>query len=199
MKSDFEKIKDIAAIGHKEPIPTENLYVSLKVSQKLKDTDIYIEKEGKIFEAKLTRRREQWRAKRETGIAAEKAVEDFDKLVVVGAPGSGKTTLLKYIALKTCKQNLERQERACVPVPIILRKLLASGKNLRDYIDDVFDKYEFPKAKKSSRMIFGREDADFCLMALMSWRQKKIRNELLTRFINLRKNIIRAKSLLHQE
>ena len=36
MKADFERIKDISAIvGQKEPVPLENIYVSLKLSEKI--------------------------------------------------------------------------------------------------------------------------------------------------------------------
>jgi len=71
-----------------------------------------------------------------------------ENLVIVGVPGSGKTTLLKHLALKTCKENLDKQERICVPVPITLRELSESEKDLRGYIEVVFEKYHFPKAKE---------------------------------------------------
>lgn len=71
-----------------------------------------------------------------------------DKLVIVGAPGSGKTTLLKHLALKTCKENLEKQERICVPLPITLREFSESENDLRRYIDAVFEKYQFSNAKE---------------------------------------------------
>jgi predicted NACHT family NTPase len=48
-----------------------------------------------------------------------------NKLVIVGAPGSGKTTLLKHLAL-----------------------LSDSGKDLGEYIDAVFEKYQFHEAKE---------------------------------------------------
>jgi HEAT repeat protein/energy-coupling factor transporter ATP-binding protein EcfA2 len=164
MKADFETIKDISAIGKKELVPLENIYVSLKVSEKIKRSEVLcdsieftiklkerespIEKERTIVDEKTEPRKEERRAERERILDAERAVKEFDKLVIVGALGSGKTTLLKHLALKTCKENLEKLERTCVPIPITLREFSESGKDLKQYIDEVFEKYQFPKAKE---------------------------------------------------
>jgi predicted NACHT family NTPase len=43
-------------------------------------------------------------------------------------------------------ENLEKQERITVPVLITLKQFLESGKNLRDYMDDVFAQFDFPEA-----------------------------------------------------
>ncbi len=43
MKKDFETIKDISAIGQKDPIPLEQMYVSLKVSEKTREHEIPLE------------------------------------------------------------------------------------------------------------------------------------------------------------
>jgi energy-coupling factor transporter ATP-binding protein EcfA2 len=148
MKSEFETIKDITAIGQKEPIPLEEIYVSLRLCEKTTEREVPFEKEGKIFAEELIEKEMADRkAEREKVLDAEGALKDFDKLVIVGVPGSGKTTLLKYLALKTCKENIEKQERACVPIPITLREFLGSGRTLREYIDNVFENYKFPKAK----------------------------------------------------
>ncbi|MCJ7813720.1 NACHT domain-containing protein, partial [bacterium] len=149
MKTDFETIKDISAIGQKEPaVPLENIYVSLKLSKKTKEREIPIEKEVEIFKEEFAKKEMKKQVEREKIIDAERAIKDYNRLVIIGVPGSGKTTLLKYFALKTCKENLEKQERTCVPVPITLRWFLESGKNLRNYIDEVFENYSFPKAKE---------------------------------------------------
>jgi HEAT repeat protein len=164
MKADFETIKDITAIGQQEPVPLENIYVSLKLSEKietsevvddsveftikLKEPGISIEKERALAEEKRETRKVDRYVERERILDADRAVTEYDKLVIVGAPGSGKTTLLKHLALKTCKRNIEQQERTCVPIPITLRAFAESGKELRHYIDDVFENYHFPKAKE---------------------------------------------------
>jgi len=148
MKSEFETIKDITAIGQKEPIPLEEIYVSLRLCEKTTEREIPFEKEGKIFAEELIEKEmAERKAEREKVLDAEAALKDYDKLVIIGVPGSGKTTFLKHLALKSCKENLEKQERTCVPIPIVLRELFEKGKELRDYINDVFEKYQFPQAK----------------------------------------------------
>jgi len=179
MKKDFETITDISAIGQKEPVPLEEIYVSLRLveSEKprekeimadvyFKDTsdvvwkdtdDVKWTKEGilreRLKEEKILRKRpqeteEEKRLSKGKIFDAEKAVKDFDKLVVVGAPGSGKTTLIKHLALKSCQENIEKQERASLPIPITLREFSESEKDLEEYIEEVFEKYQFPKAKE---------------------------------------------------
>ena len=154
MKKDFETLKDVTAIGQKEPIPLDEIYVSLRVSETGKEREIPLDKEAKIFEEELAEHKKESAEKERERVLqkqrildADTAVRQHNRLVIVGVPGSGKTTLLKHFALRTCKENLEKQERTCVPVPITLRRLLEDGKSLKDYIDVVFDKYDFPKAK----------------------------------------------------
>ena len=150
MKKDFETIKDISAIGQKDPIPLEQMYVSLKVSEKTREREIPLEKGRKIFDEEVIQKKKEVErpTERVNIIDVDKAVKDYRKFVIVGAPGSGKTTVLRHLALKSCKENLEKQERICTPVPIILLKFLESGKDLRDYIDVVFEEYDFPRAKE---------------------------------------------------
>ena len=148
MKSDFETIKDISAIGQREPIPLEDIYVSLRVSEKVTEREIPIDRELKIFEQDLMRTKPERGIERQRVIDADKAVKDYNRLVIVGAPGSGKTTLLKHLALSSCHENLKEQGRTCVPIPVTLREFADSEKGLRAYIDDVFEKYQFPRAKE---------------------------------------------------
>jgi energy-coupling factor transporter ATP-binding protein EcfA2 len=148
MKADFERITDISAIGQKEPVPLENNYVSLKLTETVKEREIPVDKDRKIIEDELIRKELERPAERARVLDAERAINDYNKLVIVDAPGSGKTTLLKHLALKSCMENLTALERTCVPIPITLRELSESGKDLRQYIDAVFEKYQFPKAKE---------------------------------------------------
>ncbi|NOR18327.1 NACHT domain-containing protein, partial [candidate division WOR-3 bacterium] len=148
LKTDFERIKDISAIGQKEPVPLENIYVSLKLTETVKEREIPVDEDRKIVEDELIRKELEGPAERARVLDAERAITDYNKLVIVGAPGSGKTTLLKHLALKSCTENLKVLERTCVPIPITLRELAESGKDIRQYIDDVFEKYDFPKAKE---------------------------------------------------
>jgi predicted NACHT family NTPase len=155
LKTEFERIKDISAIGQKEPVPLENIYVSLRLRErirrsevlcdsleftiKLKERDRPVEKKRTVVKAKPEPEKVEKQEERVRILDADSAVADYDRLVIVGAPGSGKTTLLRHLALKFCKENLARQERTCIPVPITLREFSDSGKELRRYIDAVFE------------------------------------------------------------
>ena len=148
LKAKFETITDISAIGQKEPVPLENIYVSLKLTGTAKEREIPVDKDRKIIEDELIKKESEKPAERARVLDAERAINDYNKLVIVGAPGSGKTTLLKHLALKSCTENLKVLERTCVPIPITLRALSDSEKDIRQYTDDVFEKYQFPKAKE---------------------------------------------------
>jgi len=154
MKRDFTTIEDISAIGRKELISLEQIYVSLRLSSEIGEQEFAEdeEEEWRIFEEEgedeTEEKEEQLSRVVAEVIDADSAVRIYDRLVIVGAPGSGKTTLLKYLAVRECKKNLDREERTCVPIPIKLRELGDNGKSLRAHVDKVFEKYEFPKAKK---------------------------------------------------
>jgi len=148
LKTEFETIKDISAIGQKESVPLENIYVSLRLTDTVKEREITVDKDRKIIEDELIKKELEKPAERARVLDAERAITDYNKLVLVGAPGSGKTTLLKHLALKSCTENLKVRKRTCVPIPITLRDLSESGKDIRQYIDAVFEKYDFPKAKE---------------------------------------------------
>jgi len=149
MREDFATIKDISAIGQKDDVPLESIYVSPKLTDKGIEGLIREEEEWKIFKSG-TPDKEDWdeRANEAMILDAERTVGEYNRLVIIGLPGSGKTTLMKYITLKYCRENLEKQDRTCVPIPIILRELAESGETLRSYIDIVFKRYKFPKANK---------------------------------------------------
>jgi len=148
LKADFERITDISAIGQKESVPLENIYVSLRLTETVKEREILVDKDRKIIEDELIKKEIERPAERARVLDAERAITDYNKLVIVGAPGSGKTTLLKHLALKSCTENLKVLERTCVPILITLRELSDSGKDIRQYINDVFEKYQFHEAKE---------------------------------------------------
>ncbi len=156
MKTDFQTIRDVSAIGQREAVWLENIYVSLKVSEKSErpmDVLMDADEASKIFDGKemeLPERKRRLEIGRGRVMDADTAVKNYRRLVVVGAPGAGKTTLLKHMALKACKENIEAQERLTVPIPITLRDFVQSGNTLlRMYINTVFEKYDFPEAADS--------------------------------------------------
>ncbi|MBE9592656.1 MAG: NACHT domain-containing protein, partial [Proteobacteria bacterium] len=151
MKSEFKRITDISMLGRIEPVPLEQIFVSLKLIEKVTGREIPVEKENeKEPEKKKPQKPElvEERIKRDQIFDSEEVVKRFNRIVIVGVPGSGKTTLIKHLALKSCMENLNNQERVTVPVPVTLRELLDSGQELREYINSVFEKFDFPKAKK---------------------------------------------------
>ncbi|MBN1900890.1 HEAT repeat domain-containing protein, partial [Candidatus Sumerlaeota bacterium] len=147
LKKEFENIKEVSAIGQMESIPLEDIYVSLKLCEKMKGLPLRMDTNLKIFEEKIARDKMVKQEKRDRIIDTEKALNEHNKLMITGAPGSGKTTLLRHLALKLCKENLEKGEKIQAPIPITLGEFSESGKDLREYIDKVFEKFEFPKAK----------------------------------------------------
>ena len=54
MKADFATIKDISAIGQKEPIPLEEIYVSPKLTEEVTEPEVAPEDEWKLFDERLT-------------------------------------------------------------------------------------------------------------------------------------------------
>lgn len=142
MIQEFRIIKDVSVFSEKEGIELEDIYVTLKLM------------EGGCGSAQILHdnlsgiRRLDRRSESGKRIEPDAAVKRFHRLVILGPPGAGKTTLLKYLALKFCKDNIKKKERIIVPIPIILREFSESGKELRDYIDDVFEKYHVPEAKE---------------------------------------------------
>jgi predicted NACHT family NTPase len=139
MKDDFQTIQDISAIGQKEPVPLEDLYVSLKLSETSREREIPFEMdketELKIFDGKEMERKAKGIKRMERVLDVDTAVRSIHRMVVVGAPGAGKTTILKHLALKSCKTNIENLERLTVPIPITLREFIREGIGVRNYID----------------------------------------------------------------
>ncbi len=160
MKREFERIKDISAIGQKEPIELEKIYVSLQLSEKRErepQPEMLLkkrerereEREEELERSEYNRKPPEERIEdRRIDIDADDAVEKFGKMVIVGVPGSGKTTLLKHVAIKSCKENLETLERTIVPIFIRLSDFSDSHQTLREYMTTVFERFDFPQAEE---------------------------------------------------
>lgn len=106
IKNDFKTIKDISAIGQTALMPLEDMYVYLRLSEtdNILEMDIDLEKSGHLKDEFIKFENEKRLTKGKI-FDSEKAVKDFDKLVLVGDPGSGKTTLLRHVALKKQKSS----------------------------------------------------------------------------------------------
>lgn len=148
LKADFEKIKDVSAIGQRQAILLEEIYVSLKLSQTRSRAKPEMMDRSKADKKEMAAWEAGRMVKSQQVMDADVAVENHLRLVILGAPGAGKTTLLKHLALAACKQNLDQQDRVRVPVWITLRELVnCDASCLRDYIDTVFQTYDFADAR----------------------------------------------------
>ena len=152
LMSQFETIKDLSVIGQNEEIKLEEIYVSLKLIENLPEHKIVLKKNKHFNEDFFVERTSdkltitfagKESSKSEIIFNADDIINKFNKLVIVGAPGSGKTTFLKHFALKSCKENLENNQRITVPIVIILKDFADSGTSVREYIDYILEKYNF--------------------------------------------------------
>lgn len=152
MKAEFESINEISALGQTEAVPLEEIYIKLKLSEKRRERVHPRVDEFRLFdgleEEKEERDEERFRIEQTRIVDADKVFNEYKRLVIVGDPGSGKTTLLKHLALKSCLENFEKQERKSVPIFISIREFSDSGLSLEEYIPKVFEDFDFPEAAK---------------------------------------------------
>ncbi len=154
LKRDVEINDDLFALGWKEPVNLEKIYVPLKLIRKKEDHEIPVDRdpetELKITDDRLKEngRKPGFTAAHEQVIDADRLLKDHSLLVLLGPPGAGKTTLLKYLICKTCKTNIEQGEINSAPIFISLREFSRAAKSLRGYIDDIFSRYYLPRAPK---------------------------------------------------
>ncbi len=121
IKKNSQIIGDVSAFSRRKEIHFEEIYVPLK----LKEINL-----------------ESWTQEKTRVMEPETAVNNYPRLVILGAPGAGKTTLLKYLTLYYCKKHPGEQPHsdALIPIPINLRDFPAGGASVRDVIATVFEK-----------------------------------------------------------
>lgn len=100
-------------IGMDRPVPLEGIYINVNIRNELArqlefDSDLHEWRSAQGFASYRTR-----------GIPAVKAVNDHDRLLVLGRPGAGKTTFLKYLVITSLRRELSRQ---LVPVFVPLKE-----------------------------------------------------------------------------
>jgi hypothetical protein len=81
-------------------------------------------------------------AKRVTGLSL---VKKNRNLFILGKPGAGKTTFLKYIAVQAAEPNKPVIDK--VPIFVSLKRWADSGIELLPFIEEQFDKCDFPAAQ----------------------------------------------------
>jgi hypothetical protein len=82
------------------------------------------------------------KAKRVSGLTLVKRNKN---LFILGKPGAGKTTFLKYIAVQAAEPKKPIIDK--VPLFISLKSWADSGKELMPFIEEQFDKCDFPAAR----------------------------------------------------
>lgn len=104
-----------------------------------------------------------------------KAIETFNRLVILGDPGSGKSTVLKHLAYMLCRNRpTNNQYNKYVPVYIkaseFAKASYDSGKNLSDYIIDGYN-------QKYSKLFSDSLDNDSLLLLLDGLDEISITNQ----------------------
>ncbi|MFC1715274.1 NACHT domain-containing protein [Candidatus Poribacteria bacterium] len=133
----------IRVFGMSRPIPLRKLYIWVRVLEKITAEQWKtVEDLEKAFDRDI---RGFGTAEKETKREID-AVNEFQKLVVLGKPGSGKTTLLKYITLQALDGNLTEK---LVPIFITLRDFAdsISEQSLMDFIVKEFDVCKIQEAE----------------------------------------------------
>ena len=116
------------------PVPLEHLYVEVKIleettSQRWLDLTDLKNLNSKAFDhSSLTQKQQR--------IAALRAVEKYQKLMVLGKPGSGKTTFLQFIAMECHGARLGANQ---IPIFILLKNFAEDARDtgnfdLSDYV-----------------------------------------------------------------
>ena len=84
-------------------------------------------------------------------IDAKRAISEYPRLMVKGAPGSGKSMLLKHIVLSYGEGNLFNLPEKPIPILLELHRLIASDldeEKLQQHLVAVLARHGFPKAKR---------------------------------------------------
>ncbi len=107
--------------------------------------NIYVPLELKIESEIGQAEDEHQKRKKEIIFTLENALNEFNKLVVLGDPGSGKSTILKHLAYNICTNRpVESQFSDLVPVIIkgseFAKYVSTTSKNLSEFIVDQIDK-----------------------------------------------------------
>ncbi len=125
----------------------------------------------------------------EKGKDGLKAVQEAQKLFILGKPGSGKTTFLKHVTLKATEDKLDY-----VPIFVSLRSFSESGLSLFDFITRQFEICDFPDAQPFITDILKQGRAIILCDALDEVNKEKgLRNQVIQELIAFSKTHDKSK------
>ena len=107
--------------------------------------NIYVPLELKLETDFETGQEELKKVEKKIIYTTDKALNDFNNLVILGDPGSGKSTVLKYLARNICsKRAIESQFEGLVPIIVkgseFAKYVSSTSKQLSEYVIDHIDK-----------------------------------------------------------
>ncbi|MGK7940542.1 MAG: NACHT domain-containing NTPase [Crocosphaera sp.] len=117
----------------------EKLYISFRKNRPLEMREIYVPLKLKESKDKSE----------QSLIEAEKALENYHKLMITGSPGSGKSVLLKYLTLSYAERGLSRLATPIIPVLLELNTLNLSDLTvefLQNKLVEILSFDDFPNA-----------------------------------------------------
>jgi predicted NACHT family NTPase len=118
-------------LGMTRPVPLDRIYTKVNLLEKISTSQIQPDADLREFSSIRPIRAGIVRDTR-PGI---EAVDENDKMMILGKPGSGKTTFLKHLALQAISGHLSN---AYVPIFLSLHEVSTSNVKLREAIDQEF-------------------------------------------------------------
>jgi predicted NACHT family NTPase len=132
-----QKYNFVKIFGMSKPIPLRNIYVNLNILDKITSRQrLTIDELEEIYD----RDNRKFNATKNS-LDAEKVIDKYSKLIVLGKPGAGKTTLLKRLVLSSLEGSLKRKK---IPIFISLKEWSESNTSILKYIVNEFINYGLP-------------------------------------------------------
>jgi len=99
--------------------------------------------------------KEAGRASNKATLSLGEALEQFERITIVGDPGSGKTTITSHVAAALADRSAKIKGKESLPIYVQLRRLKEflenekySDKSFKDLVAEALEHFEFPNARK---------------------------------------------------
>lgn len=140
----IDRFNFVRIFGMSKPVPLKDLYVRVRILEKITEETRLKEEDLKTFFD--WENRKFGKQDEKDIILANQVANKYDKFIVLGKPGAGKTTFLKHLTL----MNLEGSAALNVirmPIFISLKELSDKGIDLIGFIVEQFDICNFEDAR----------------------------------------------------